>query len=373
MFCNMCGANIPDGVDFCPNCGADLRQFKQPEQQSVQPEQAAADAAAQVQEEMAAQIDEVKDAAAQAAAAESMPQQISSASTTPMMDMPLADAPDDMDPESGTTVLTMDMSGPLASDIPSNGFVDDAISSDPFAAPEPEPVAPEPAAPVTPEPAAPVASEPVAPTAPEPVASEAPTQAAPEPAPSAQASNDYIMGEIREHQPQAPEGKVVTPAPVTGSSILSDSSVAPVAPTAQAQPAPAPVPAPAPAPVPQAQQNVQAGGYAAQQAGGFNPYPQAGAGQGITVINQMQSNEPSEEYKPISPWGYLGYTLLFNIPLVGLILMFVWGFGSGTNKNLKNYARFFLLTILISIIIGIIIGIISAITGAAILSSLSDY
>lgn len=308
MFCNMCGANIPDGADFCPNCGADLRAFKQPQPA----EQAAQEAAKQVAQEAAE------------AAANAEPEQISAASTTPMMDIPIADAPDELDPESGTTVLTADMSGPLTSSSEPSGFAEAA---------EPEATASEI-----------LVSQQVAGQ----VAGPAPESAEP------------IKDEAHQHEFQAPEGKIVTPAPVTGSSILSDSNVvqSQVETPAQGQSFNA---AQAAAPV-----------QTAQQASSYNQYMPAGGAQGTTVINQMQSGEVPESYRPISPWGYLGYTLLFNIPIVGLILMFVWGFGD-TNKNLKNYARFFLLTLLISLIISIIIGVITAIMGVTIFGALSDY
>lgn len=272
MFCNKCGTNVPDGADFCPNCGADLRAFK---------------------------------------------------SSTPMMDIPIAEAPDDA--ESDTTVLTADMSGPLT--------MEDAPKTEGFSDVQPE------AAPAEPE--------------------------------------------VRQHQPQVPEGMVVTPAPVTGSSILSDSSVAPVGDTAQQEaPAPAPEPvqpavpetpvapvAPAPAPVQQvapAPQQV----YTQQQPAydQMNNYAQPQGG--VTVINQVASDN---QEKLITPWGYIGYSFLFSIPLVGLILLFVWGFGGSSTRNLKNYCRAQLLMMLIVFVIWLVVIIISVITGAAILQGLDQY
>ena len=44
------------------------------------------------------------------------------------------------------------------------------------------------------------------------------------------------------------------------------------------------------------------------------------------------------EYRPISMWGYFGYTILFCIPILGLILAIVWSF-SGANINRRNFAR----------------------------------
>ena len=58
-----------------------------------------------------------------------------------------------------------------------------------------------------------------------------------------------------------------------------------------------------------------------------------------------------ENYKPISMWGYLGYELLFSIPCIGLILILVFSFGGTQNKNLKNFARSYLIIMVISIIL----------------------
>jgi hypothetical protein len=240
------------------------------------------------------------------------------------MDIPIADAPEVDAAEADTTVLTADMSGPLT--------MDDAPKSNSF-----EDIKPE-------EPDAPVQAEENMP---------------------------------REHQPQVPEGKVVTPAPVTGSSILSDDSVAPQQPAPQAAPMDQQV-APQPAPVPQQQMNQQpyqapqpAPTYADQQGGnqyGQGYMPQGGPG--VTVVNQIA---PAVQEKLISPLGYIGYTILFNIPIVGLIFMFVWGFGSSSTQNLKNYARSYLIMMLIGVILWIIIAIISAIFGLAITDALSNY
>lgn len=46
-----------------------------------------------------------------------------------------------------------------------------------------------------------------------------------------------------------------------------------------------------------------------------------------------------EDHKPISMWGYLGYTLLYSIPLIGTICMLVFSFGGSKNINVRNYAR----------------------------------
>ena len=61
-----------------------------------------------------------------------------------------------------------------------------------------------------------------------------------------------------------------------------------------------------------------------------------------------------EDYKPIGPWGYIGYELLFSLPLIGLIFMLVFAFGDG-NVNRKNFAKSNLIIILFTVIVSAVI------------------
>ncbi len=45
-----------------------------------------------------------------------------------------------------------------------------------------------------------------------------------------------------------------------------------------------------------------------------------------------------EEYRPLGAWAYFGYSILFSIPVIGLIVNLIFCFGNG-NVNLRNYAR----------------------------------
>ena len=51
-------------------------------------------------------------------------------------------------------------------------------------------------------------------------------------------------------------------------------------------------------------------------------------------------NNLPNEYKPLSPWAYFGYSLLFSLPLVGFIMLIVFSFDN-SNINRRNYARSF--------------------------------
>lgn len=67
------------------------------------------------------------------------------------------------------------------------------------------------------------------------------------------------------------------------------------------------------------------------------------------------NNNISEEYRPISPWGYIGYQILFSIPIIGIILILIYSFGnSNKNINLKNFAKSYLYIVLIIVIFTLI-------------------
>lgn len=69
-----------------------------------------------------------------------------------------------------------------------------------------------------------------------------------------------------------------------------------------------------------------------------------------------------DEYRPISMWGYFGYSILFVIPLLGLILIIVFSVGGTRNINLRNFARSYFCWLIIGVIL---FAIIFAIGGSA--------
>ena len=85
--------------------------------------------------------------------------------------------------------------------------------------------------------------------------------------------------------------------------------------------------------------------YAAQQSGQYRAAP-----------NVNVYNTPAQipyEYRPLSPWAYLGYTLLYSIPLIGFIFLIVFALSDG-NINRRNHARGYFCAMLISVILGVI-------------------
>ena len=66
----------------------------------------------------------------------------------------------------------------------------------------------------------------------------------------------------------------------------------------------------------------------------------------------------NNENRMITPWGYIGYSLLFAIPIVGLICAIVFAFSS-TYPCRKNYARSFLIVIIITIVVSVVLSLVA--------------
>ncbi|WP_017811303.1 MULTISPECIES: hypothetical protein [Paenibacillus] len=90
------------------------------------------------------------------------------------------------------------------------------------------------------------------------------------------------------------------------------------------------------------------------------------------------SNLPQDNYPP----GQQGYNtgvvsfkewmitmLLMAIPIVNLVMLFVWAFGGNTNLSKSNYAK----AALIWIVIGIVVSVIFSVLFGAAIAGLSQY
>lgn len=62
------------------------------------------------------------------------------------------------------------------------------------------------------------------------------------------------------------------------------------------------------------------------------------------------------ESEPLSVGNYIVMFLLMSIPLLNIILLFVWGFGSSVNRNRKNFARATLIMFAIMLLFWILAG-----------------
>ena len=69
------------------------------------------------------------------------------------------------------------------------------------------------------------------------------------------------------------------------------------------------------------------------------------------------NNIPSN-YKPLSPWAYFGYSIIFSIPFIGLILLIVFSLDN-SNINRRNYARSYWCIYVLIIILLILLYILS--------------
>lgn len=76
------------------------------------------------------------------------------------------------------------------------------------------------------------------------------------------------------------------------------------------------------------------------------------------------------ETQPVSVGGWIGVMLLSCLPLINLIMLFVWAFSSSTKKSLKNYARAALIMFLIVAVITVIASVVLIACGVNIFSEL---
>lgn len=82
-----------------------------------------------------------------------------------------------------------------------------------------------------------------------------------------------------------------------------------------------------------------------------------------------EEKEPTGKYKPIGAWKYVGYNILFSIPLIGLIFLIVFACSS-ENINRRNYARSVFCAILLVVIIFAVVYGIMAIIGVDLMREL---
>ena len=59
----------------------------------------------------------------------------------------------------------------------------------------------------------------------------------------------------------------------------------------------------------------------------------------------------SPQYVPMSVGDWIITSIIFAIPIVGFVMLFVWGFGSNTQPSKANWAKATLIVIGISFVI----------------------
>lgn len=75
-----------------------------------------------------------------------------------------------------------------------------------------------------------------------------------------------------------------------------------------------------------------------------------------------------DKYRPLGAWEYFGYTVLFSLPIVGLIFLIVFACSDG-NINRRSFARSYFCGFVVCSILVILL----AIAGVSILTTLLGY
>lgn len=95
---------------------------------------------------------------------------------------------------------------------------------------------------------------------------------------------------------------------------------------------------------------------------GYTQRPAASAQTGY-ASRELTAAELPPRFKPLGAWAYFGYSLLFNIPIVGFICMIIFACGGTQNVNLRSYARSFFCWLVIALILILILSIVGVSAG----------
>ena len=76
----------------------------------------------------------------------------------------------------------------------------------------------------------------------------------------------------------------------------------------------------------------------------------------------MQEERPTGQYAPLSPWAYFGLTVLYSIPVVGLVFLIIFSIKK-TNINRRNFTLSYWISLVLALILCIIIAIIAVVSG----------
>lgn len=71
-------------------------------------------------------------------------------------------------------------------------------------------------------------------------------------------------------------------------------------------------------------------------------------------------------FMPLTTWGFMWSLIVTAIPLVGFIVILVWAFSDGINRNRRNYARACLWFLIIAVVVSML-----AVIGAGIIGTLA--
>ena len=78
----------------------------------------------------------------------------------------------------------------------------------------------------------------------------------------------------------------------------------------------------------------------------------------------------NEKVQLMTVKDYILMMIVFAIPIVGIVFMFIWGFGSETPINKKNFARAFLIMAAIGVVLSILLSVIMGALTASMMSNM---
>lgn len=85
----------------------------------------------------------------------------------------------------------------------------------------------------------------------------------------------------------------------------------------------------------------------------------------------MSENE-NNQYRLLSPWAYVGYGILFTLPVIGWILAIVFALNDD-KLNRRNFARGYWCGMLVAVIVVVILSIVGMVMGVSIMDGFSSY
>lgn len=73
----------------------------------------------------------------------------------------------------------------------------------------------------------------------------------------------------------------------------------------------------------------------------------------MTPKEREEISRLPEKYRPLGAWAYFGYTVLFSIPLVGLICMIIFAC-DGSQVVRRSFARSYFCALILAMILVVI-------------------
>ncbi len=70
----------------------------------------------------------------------------------------------------------------------------------------------------------------------------------------------------------------------------------------------------------------------------------------MSKIEENEEQKIPEKYRPMGAWGYFGYSILYSIPLLGILCLIIFSL-SDSNIARRNHARSYFCGIVLVIII----------------------